>query len=1033
MGAWHALALMLVGVASGALPSGPDGGVLGPDGIEPVLLADLPDIRAELRIEDGALVLRDRESGAVQPDGVWPEGTVTHWPDPTGGLLVRADDNGRLESVIWASGRRMRIERDAGGRVVAVYGPGTNQRRVSYDAGVRVEDTLGTKWSAFEDDQRVWVVRDGVGRQVRLELEPETGRIQSWEDPRGFVSTVHERGDVTDVVGPGGAVWRVGALEGGGFLETPDGLRWSWDDHPSGEVRLIRDPLGLEARWEYDASGRMLMAELGGRRQSVERDASGRITSWTDALGARLQLRWDGERVSQVIDASGAAVTLERDATGRVEALLTRSGGRWVLEYDLDGNLNAVQDPAGRVLKMSHNGSGRVVGASYQERQIRLDRDSAGRIVGVVDPRGVRTGLVRDPTGRVRTIRQVGASMQIERDAAGEMVTVRRGAAEVFIRRDVAGRPISAGPITWTRDLMGWIDKMVSPGIALTFGRDAVGRLTSVRSEDSTLKVSRNLLGEPMHWQGADADVRVERDAAGRISLEAIGDTVLRVLRGVRGQVERIEAARGVWRWSRGADAALLRVEGPDGVGVGADRDLAGRLVFARMPGGGMVRRAFEDGLVVEQVDDAGGTVVAQAAWSPDVFGRIAWAQVDDGPLVTWKTGPDGALVAIESDDTPDENWSFSQHMDRGSGGWVRVGDMLGRTTELMVGETWPAWGAVGGAWAYQRSEAGALERVTGADGAFDVEHDQFGKLSTVRTTATEWQIQWDAMGRPQRLVRPGGAMDVLWGPGQVTGTPLATGTNGETAWMDIEGGALAWSRERRDDVTPSAGAILLPGGLGARVEDALGVVRMRWGYQTGVADSAVLDPLGGRGGISLFAGGPELFVGGALDAASSERTDGTLDWPWSVDVGQARVARTVWDPAGWEPQSDWGAPVRIAEKLGLVDVPLGQGSERLPTAYAWLPGSVQDVSAPIGPPRGRVDVAAELPPLEARILEHLSAGEGGLGWDVVVGAVVTDAEIGHLPPGVHIGGLERGSREGQDFSRAEMAKKVVAGWGGLL
>ena len=59
---------------------------------------------------------------------------------------------------------------------------------------------------------------------------------------------------------------------------------------------------------------------------------------------------------------------------------------------------------------------------------------------------------------------------------------------------------------------------------------------------------------------------------------------------------------------------------------------------------------------------------------------------------------------------------------------------------------------------------------------------------------------------------------------------------------------------------------------------------------------------------------------------------------------------------------------------------------------------------------------------------EHLSTGEGPLGWDVVVGSVVTDAEIGHLPPGVHIGGLERGSREGQDFSRAELAKKLLPG-----
>ena len=71
-------------------------------------------------------------------------------------------------------------------------------------------------------------------------------------------------------------------------------------------MRLIRDPLGLEARCpEYDAGGRVVMARPGGRRQSVERDATGRINTWTDAMGARLQVRWDGERVSQLIDASG--------------------------------------------------------------------------------------------------------------------------------------------------------------------------------------------------------------------------------------------------------------------------------------------------------------------------------------------------------------------------------------------------------------------------------------------------------------------------------------------------------------------------------------------------------------------------------------------------------------------------------------------------------------------------------------------------------------------------------------------------------
>jgi hypothetical protein len=71
--------------------------------------------------------------------------------------------------------------------------------------------------------------------------------------------------------------------------------------------------------------------------------------------------------------------------------------------------------------------------------------------------------------------------------------------------------------------------------------------------------------------------------------------------------------------------------------------------------------------------------------------------------------------------------------------------------------------------------------------------------------------------------------------------------------------------------------------------------------------------------------------------------------------------------------------------------------------------------------------------PLVARIVEHLLRGEGALTWDVVVGNVLSEEEIGRLPPGVYIGGLHRGSGPGQDFSRSELAKKVVAGWRGLL
>ena len=1022
------LTLALAGSAAAAVPVGLDAAVLGPAGVAPIELVDAPDLVVRLRPSDGGVLLIDTASGDPLPDGSLSASTTLEWAPGGVQRWVRSDAAGRVARVTWGSGRRMVIERDAQGRVVEILGPGTQRQRLSYTDGVVVEDTLGAMWSMTSADERVWSVRDGAGRQVRVTVDPEQGTITGWEDPRGLSSVVSQRDLVTELVGPGGGTWRVGREARGGFLEQPDGLRWSWKTDADGRLLRLRDPLGTEGTWSYDSEGRVLAAEHAGRRQSVERDSDGRVTAWSAATGATVRLRWDGGGVGQVLDASGTAVVLERDAEGRVEAVLSRSGGRWELGRDLDGAIDRVTDPAGRELEAVRDGAGRVVRVSFQGRELRLERDSAGRVVGVRDPRGSRTGLARDATGRVREVRTAAGSLHIERDAAGEIVGVKHGGSQVYVRRDSQGRPIAAGPVSWVWDLVGAVDRLVSPGVELVFGRDVAGRLRSVRAGEDEVQVVRDPHGDPVLWTGGDADVRVERDSAGRIVLEDVGGRVVRGVRGVRGDLDRVDSARGAWRWSRGADGSVLRIEGPDGVGVGTDRDAAGRVTLTRLPRGGLLRRIFEDGMVAEQLEDGGGEVVTRSAWSPDIHGLVAWVQVDDQPRTVWQTDPAGRLVAVEAGD--DTTWSFGTDVDHGPGGWVRAKDLLGRTTELLVGDQWPAWGAMGGAWAYARTETGALAQVAGSEGAFEVVHDGFGHLVSVASPQARWTVQWDALGRPHAVQRPSGTLEVTWAPGQVAGTPLATG---EAAWMDTRAGAVAWSRASESGPASGAGAVWLPGGTGAWVEDALGLLPVRWGEGTGVSDSGALDPLGGRGGLMMFTGGPELFTGGALDPAGNERTDGTLDWPWCVDDGAPRVVRTVWDPAGWQPETRWGDPVAIADALGLVDVPdATQGASTAP-AFAWLPQSLDARPQPVGPPMGHLDITDELEPIVARVFAHLAEGGGPIDWSVVAGELVSPDELGTLPPGLRIPGLHGGTARPLDLGRGPTAKKVVASWDGLL
>jgi len=348
-----------------------------------------------------------------------------------------------------------------------------------------------------------------------------------------------------------------------------------------------------------------------------------------------------------------------------------------------------------------------------------------------------------------------------------------------------------------------------------------------------------------------------------------------------------------------------------------------------------------------------------------------------------------------------------------------------------MVTDTWPVWGAVGGAWTYVRGTAGAVSEVHGEATSFRLQHDGFGRLVGVHGDGGSWRVEWDAMGRPGRLERPFHRHDVLWAPGQVAGTPLATGPDGSTAWMDTGSGARAWSEERVGGAAVRAGAVTLPGDLTTRVEDALGLMPVRWGVGTGLSDSAALDPIGGRGGLVLFSGGPELFLGGALDPVSSDRTDGTVDWPWMPQLERPRVRRGVWDPESWAPVSDWGQPLVLASQLGLVNIPDPTGHETRPVAWSWLPDSLDRSPHAIGPARGEIDLQAELEPIVYRVLEHLRDGEGPLTGQVVIGPLVEREEVGDLPPGLLLPGLGASSKV--DFSRPSLSKKLVASWGGLL
>jgi len=1019
--------------AGGTLPAMVNTGLLGPDGVHEAVLADYPDLRVVMIPADGRIELR-RPDGRVLGDDDLEADQVRTWGSGSDTRLVRADSAGRIVRVSWGSGRQLQVMRGTDGEVIEVVGSGGQQRRVSYAGGLSIQQPLGVQLAITGGDDGRWTVRDGTGRQTRMFVDPETLRLTGWEDPRGLSTRIRTDGDVTELVGPAGDVWRTKSNGVHGWVELPDGQRWGWTQAPTGAVTELLTPAGTRATWVRDPKGRVLEAEHGGRRTVLERDSDGHLLSWIDPAGSTIRLRWEGEKAIRVTDAGGAAVAIERDEAGRVEALQTRSGGRWELERGLDGALDRVTDPAGRTLVVRRDGGGRVVTVNYQDAVTELHRDSAGRVTLVRAANGATTGFVRDAGGRIRSIRQAGRTIRIDRDSAGDVAAVHDGALEVLVERDPGGRALSAGPMQWVRDLVGQVRRVVAPAVDLRLERDILGRVRELIAGLSSVQVTRTPDGHPVRWRGAGVEVRMTRDASGRPVSERVGEQVIRLERDTRGHPERADSLRGTWRWSRGADAGMLRLEGPDGAGVGIDRDEAGRLVLGRLPGGGLSHREFRDGEVEERLDDAGGGALARGVWRAAPQAGVKWAQADDGLESTWVWDDKGDFVGVDVAGMPEESWVFGFPIDRGPTGWARASDALDRTTELSTGDRWPAWGALGGAWAYHRDQLGRLHQVTGEDGAYVLGHDPFGRLLSVDGGKARWEVEWDAMGRPHKVRRPGQIDEILWAPGQTSGTPLATGRNAATAWLDSEVGLRAWSRASSGSVSSTAaGVVDLPGIRRTFLEDPLGVIAVQRTPTGGIADSGALHPLGASGGISLFIGGPELMTGVALEPAALERTDGTLRWPWVPRGRRPSVLRAVWDPSAWAPEVDWGDPLELARQLGAVDIPERHGTLPGDFAVPWLPASLDSRVCPVGPAPGHIGIEDELEPLVWRIVNHLATEEGPLGWDVVAGPLIDPAQVGRLPPGLRVPGLHDLDAPPDVLQAPSLEQKVLAGWSGLL
>ncbi len=182
-----------------------------------------------------------------------------------------------------------------------------------------------------------------------------------------------------------------------------------------------RDPLGNEARRQYDANGNIIeeLRVANGLRVAFTYDGLDRVLTMTKSFddpvsgqGVAYVTRIvydDAAHTRTLTDPEGKVVLETFDGLDRVATRVADPGGLALttrFAYDAKGNVASIADPAGRVVRQDHDGMSRLAARRYlpQGFEERFTYDGANLRTSHTDRRGILREFEYDNLGRPRAI-----------------------------------------------------------------------------------------------------------------------------------------------------------------------------------------------------------------------------------------------------------------------------------------------------------------------------------------------------------------------------------------------------------------------------------------------------------------------------------------------------------------------------------------------------------------------------------------------------------------------------------------------------
>lgn len=244
------------------------------------------------------------------------------------------------------------------------------------------------------------------GRQMSYEYDP-LGRLKKKSDQNGYgISYIYDcMGRILSVTSSTGQKKSYAYDVMGNVTSVMDanGNTTKYAYTLNGRLKEVTDALGNKTEYAYDKADRLIYICQHGqsgeidRTQEYERDAFGQIACIRDALGGEEYFRYDAlGRMIEKTDRDGMVTAYSYTADGRPESILYGDGSRADMEYTPLRQLEVVRDWLGETrIERDQQGSPISI-TDHNGKTVRYEWGSMGQRQGMTYPDGTKVSWTYD-------------------------------------------------------------------------------------------------------------------------------------------------------------------------------------------------------------------------------------------------------------------------------------------------------------------------------------------------------------------------------------------------------------------------------------------------------------------------------------------------------------------------------------------------------------------------------------------------------------------------------------------------------------